>query len=208
MNNLIDLQHENDVEKYVQDISKNISGFSLLKSERKILTEDERIVYGEILQSSVTKLIKNLDIKNTDVVYDLGSGIGKFCLQVFLQTECKKVSGIELIKSRHDKAEIINQKVKDDFSSKYVNRELTFINKSFMLSNLMDATVIYLASTCFNNEFLNSIFLKISKIPKLRALISLKKFVRADISPFNSIEEIELPCSWKSNQKAFIYTKM
>jgi hypothetical protein len=208
MNNLIDLQHENDVEKYVQDISKNISGFSLLKSERKILTEDERIVYGEILQSSVTKLIKNLDIKNTDVVYDLGSGIGKFCLQVFLQTECKKVSGIELIKSRHDKAEIINQKVKDDFSSKYVNRELSFINKSFMLSNLMDATVIYLASTCFNNEFLNSIFLKISKIPKLRALISLKKFVRADISPFNSIEEIELPCSWKSNQKAFIYTKM
>ena len=178
MNNLINLQHETDVEKYVQDISKNISGFILLKNERKILTEDECIVYGEILQSSVTKLIKNLDIKNTDVVYDLGSGIGRFCLQVFLQTECKKVSGIELIKSRHDKAEIINQKVKDDFSSKYVNRELSFINKSFMSSNLMDATIIYLASTCFNNEFLNSIFLKISKIPKLRALISLKKFVR------------------------------
>ena len=77
-----------------------------------------------------------------------------------------------------------------------------------MSSNLMDATVIYLASTCYSNEFLNSIFLKISKIPKLRAIISLKKFVRDDITPFNSIEEIILPCSWNSSQKAFIYTKM
>eukprot|EP00392_Amoebophrya_sp_AT5.2_P004956 g4965.t1 len=59
--------------------------------------------YGEIPFVSVTRILSRLakDITPNDVFYDLGCGVGKFCLQAFLTGNLSKVVGLELGPRRH-----------------------------------------------------------------------------------------------------------
>lgn len=66
------------------------------------------LLYGEILASGVTKLLDgdHLDASNAQVLYDLGMGVGKLCLQAFLQfPSLRLVLGVELAYSRYRLAE-------------------------------------------------------------------------------------------------------
>ena len=40
--------------------------------------------YGEIKYDGVIDIIKNIDIKESDTLLDLGSGTGRFCIEFFL----------------------------------------------------------------------------------------------------------------------------
>ena len=66
------------------------------------------LLYGEILASGVTKLLdeEHLHAAKAQVLYDLGMGVGKLCLQAFLQfPSLRLVFGIELAYSRYKLAE-------------------------------------------------------------------------------------------------------
>lgn len=61
------------------------------------------LLYGEILASGVTKLMdhQHMDAGRAQVLYDLGMGVGKLCLQAFLQfPSLRLVLGVELAYSR------------------------------------------------------------------------------------------------------------
>jgi len=53
--------------------------------------------YGTILPAGIDRLIADLQLTPSDVFYDLGSGIGNVCTQVFAQTPVRKCVGIEQI---------------------------------------------------------------------------------------------------------------
>ena len=53
------------------------------------------LTYGEMLYPSVKKLLNKLQIESNDIFLDLGSGLGKLVLQVWMQTILKSVIGIE-----------------------------------------------------------------------------------------------------------------
>lgn len=66
------------------------------------------LLYGEILASGVSKLLDDdhLRASKAQVLYDLGMGVGKLCLQAFLQfPSLRLVFGIELAFSRYKMAE-------------------------------------------------------------------------------------------------------
>ena len=71
-------------EKYIEKIYKGTSAYGNVPNE---LTTQTNVftTYGEMLPSSVTKIINFLKINNNDIFYDLGSGSGKFVNQIYLQ---------------------------------------------------------------------------------------------------------------------------
>ena len=59
-------------------------------------------VYGEISPEGVGILIAALNVTETDTVYDLGSGFGRFLVQTFLEIRVARAVGVELSGKRHE----------------------------------------------------------------------------------------------------------
>ena len=197
---------DNDIEKNIKKIYKNISGFGLKKEGKLKDNQNVFITYGEILPESVTKIKNYLKINKDDVIYDLGSGVGKLCVQLFLQTDAKKVSGIEIVEKRHNSAELIKKKINEAFPIKFKNRNLEFLNIDITNADLSDATIVYMCSTCFSDNFLNLVVNKIKDNKNLRAIISMKKLPN-NINNLPIMEVIDTPCTWSNNTKAYVYKK-
>jgi hypothetical protein len=80
--------------KEIQDISDADAKHA---SEAKLST-----LYGEVLPTGVREGCMQLCGPNATVLFDIGSGRGKFALQTFLECEqFEYVTGVELTKSRH-----------------------------------------------------------------------------------------------------------
>lgn len=82
-----------------RDVCKSAPDWDSLVSALKDLSlygDDERVSESDAQRSSL--------LKSTDVFCDLGSGVGKLVLQVFLTTNVKRAIGVELGATRHEKA--------------------------------------------------------------------------------------------------------
>merc|ERR1711871_438345 len=58
-------------------------------------------VYGEMLAEGIEMVLAQLQLGPTDVFYDLGSGVGKFSMQIALRSRVGMVRGIEFSKTRY-----------------------------------------------------------------------------------------------------------
>src|SRR3990167_10311227 len=140
--------------RYLNLIYKNIHDHS----HKKTLSETN----GEILYTSINKLLSLIPLTQDDVFFDLGSGVGKIVLQVFLKTPVKEAAGIELLPELHEKAVIAAQKIQRDLPEFYAdNRKLTMIQGSFLDTAFSNATVVFIGATCFPPSLLNALGKKI-----------------------------------------------
>lgn len=73
------------------------------ESLRRVGGEDAD-VYGELRLDAIEALLSELRLDSSDEVWDLGSGIGKICLQVRLRSDAGHVVGVELSGTRHEEA--------------------------------------------------------------------------------------------------------
>merc|ERR1712224_523492 len=68
-------------------------------------------LYGEITHEGVEALIAHLALGEGDVFAELGSGLGRCALQVFLDTRISHAIGVELHRGRHAAAaEVVSGK--------------------------------------------------------------------------------------------------
>src|SRR5262245_11690106 len=104
-------------QSYITEVYQQTSAYqSYSPSIQKDFTESNVcITYGELLYPSVKKIIHRLQLTAQDVFCDLGSGLGKCALQMFLQTDVKKVIGIEAASTLHQQAISCIERVKKDF---------------------------------------------------------------------------------------------
>jgi hypothetical protein len=102
-----DKEHSHDVisepweEVYV---ANGIDGFRadyFKQQDGKITDMGEAGIYGEILPTGIRNLYDSIDLKEDDVLYDLGSGTGKVPIQFASETNCGKCHGIELGEARY-----------------------------------------------------------------------------------------------------------
>src|SRR3990167_7081695 len=123
---------------------------------------------GEILYASINKLLSLIPLTKEDVFFDLGAGVGKIVLQVFLKTAVKEAAGIELLPELHEKAIIAVQKIQRDLPEFYAdNRKLTMIQGSFLDVPFSNATVVLVGATCFPPSLLNALGKIIDKTPSI-----------------------------------------
>jgi tRNA G46 methylase TrmB len=89
-----------DSTEFITNTYKNKSNIITDEERQEITNKGCSPVYGEILIPSLKTLLDDLNIKPTDVFYDLGSGTGKVTIQAYLDYPFKKAVGIELAPTR------------------------------------------------------------------------------------------------------------
>lgn len=188
-----------------EDLYKNISGFNIDDSERKLVTDKGGSpVYGEIKYDSLQTVLNDLNIKSTDVFYDLGSGVGKATIQAYLNFPFKKAVGVELSPTRSNNAE----KIKKQLEAKGLikkNRKLEFHQGDIGEYNINDATVIYMCSTCYPTELMNKLAQNFSKLKPGLIVISLKSIPEYEKFGLKLVKEYSLPMTWSEGSPVHVY---
>lgn len=150
---------------------------------------------GEVLYPSISKLIHVLQIKDEDVVVDLGSGIGQIVLQFFLLTHAKEVIGIEIVSSQHEQASRALSQCKKDLPALFTDRQVTFLQGSFFDIPFTQANVIFINSVCFTQEMLLKLVVLLNAMTHLRVVLSTRALYGLRLR-LKKIIRIE--CSWDS----------
>ncbi len=191
-------------QKYLDGLYKDKSGYIGYQLEEKELSQKHQIdlTYGEIIYQGVDAIIDHLVFNEEDVFYDLGSGIGKVVLQLFLKTPVKKSIGIEASTARHNCAEEVFNVAKKEYQARFQDqREFKSIQGNFLLHPIVDATVVFTNSRCFNDEMLVDLAKILNNCPLLKQVISLQPMSLK--LPFK--RTVGLECSWLHGKKTKCY---
>lgn len=186
-------------------IYKNICGYEIDKSDEKLIRKFKGSpIYGEITQKSVEMLYEYLSINKDDVLYDLGSGVGKVVLQVAIKTPIKKAIGIEISKERYDGSLQALSNAKNFFNS--IDKKVKFINDSLLNIDLKNASIIYTCSTAFSQGFMKEMtnYLGLYKHPF--RLVSLQEL--PDNKLFKLEEVLKLDMSWIKKTSVHVYQRL
>ena len=160
--------------------------------------------YGEIVFESIPILLKEVTFEEDDIFLDLGSGIGRFCIEIFLTTQIKKVVGIELERNRHLTAMQAKNKLQKYLSPKNkLNRELQFYQENIANFDFTKYNIIYMCSLCFPDKLLKIISNKLNEHPSLKAVLSFNKL---DLEKIPLKKIITIPTSWTNNESIYYYS--
>lgn len=181
----------------------DISGFAIDGNESSdIIKQGGAPTYGEITYDSLKALLDDLKLTHEDVFYDLGSGVGKVVIQVFLDTPVKKSVGIELSPTRYGHAQGIKNHLKNQ--NLIANgRSLEFHNKDIAQAPIDDATVAYLCSTCFSDDLMKKLTDKFGQLQKGARVITLKPL--PEHAKLALVKTYHLPMTWASGVSVYVY---
>ena len=105
------------------------------------LGESNVYAYGETPLVSLQKIVKTCELSPDDSIFELGCGRGRTCFWLALIFKAKKVVGIDFVPEFIEKANAVNDV-----------ENLQFLCEDFLLSDLTDASVIYLHGSCMKDE--------------------------------------------------------
>lgn len=101
--------------------------------------------YGDTWPLTIYQLSKSIGLKPSDIVYELGSGIGRASFWFQVISGCRVVA-IELIPQFVDIAKKIQNKLQ--------NYQIEFIQDDFLNIDYQKASVIYFYGTSFSDEMI------------------------------------------------------
>lgn len=197
------LYNTQEITEIINDVYTDVSGFCIEMQERQLIeNQGGNATYGEITIESVAQLLNDLALTNHDLFFDLGSGVGKVCMQVALTTPARAI-GIELSPTRchgaqEIKKELIKRKILTD------TNKLQFFEQNITDTDLSKATAILLCSTCFSDELMNLLTNKMAAECKN----GLRVLTLKDLPPhdqFVLIKTYELPMSWSQGSPVYLY---
>jgi len=184
---------------YLENVYQNTQGYLSYSTEesQRLAEKGICITYGELLYFGVEKILKNLKINKNTIFLDLGCGLGKTALQIFMKTDIGKVIGIEAAKPLTDEALIVIESVKSEFPLFWENnRTLELKCDNFLQASWQNATIIYTCSTCFTQELLVAIGDKINQERQVEQVFSLRPLPTIQL-PLKKVFGVE--CSWDSS---------
>lgn len=181
----------------------NITGFGISEEERGTIKRwGGAPTYGEILPKSVSILLADLKLTEEDVFYDLGSGVGKVAVQVYLESGVKKSVGVELSSTRHAHAMNVYGKLKDAGKLK-ANRDLVFRQENILHTDISDATVLFLCSTCYSDELMAELAIKIQQLKPEARVLTLKPFKSP--TALKLVKAYQLSMTWAEASAVHLY---
>lgn len=158
---------------YYQDIRAEIP-----EQEREMITRGKGSpVYGEILPQSFQEVLEDKELK-----------VGTI----------KKATGVELSPTRYHHAKTIKTKLEDE---KLIpkGKTLEFKNENIAETNIDDATLIFMCSTCYPDELMDTLVERFSKLKEGLRVISLKEMPNYAKFGFIEIKELKKPMTWSPN---------
>ena len=160
--------------------------------------------YGEILYPSVSYLLTLIEPRVDDIFVDLGSGVGRLVVQVFLTTLVKQAYGIEIVDSLHQQALLARQCLLDEVPDFFANdRQLNFRLGSFLEIPLHAATIAMVCSTCYSLDMTDALGHIINDTASIHTVLSLRPLSTLQRLAFRRAVHVE--CSWDS-ALCYLYT--
>jgi len=169
------------------------------------LYDGHKITYGEMEYDGIEKLYtyisKHYNSK-IDCFIDIGSGRGKLCMFMAAQPKIKHVLGIELVKQRHDDAEVLKSELKNEYSNKVelLNKNVLEINFQNYKNNQI---MIWFSNLCFEQNTTNEVFQKLKTEMPSGTIICCSKQPNPQVGHF--LQDIIIPMSWSQNSNVYIY---
>jgi hypothetical protein len=213
-NDLSKIEYQSDItnkkspfDKFIKKIYKHKTGYYAYTSEEKINQEKDFVfsIYGEILPPSIDYLLSIIKLTEKDTFVDLGSGIGKICLQVFMNSEVNKIYGIEVCEHRHSIALNALKRAKRESPILFKkDKEILFIKENFLNFDFSNATVLLMCSTCFNDDLMTILGNKINETATIRCAISLRQL--CNIDRLTLFKKVNILTSWSDSSPCYIYT--
>lgn len=189
-------------EKTLKRLYRDRSGYDDNPSEeRMVLRRGSDALYGELLPAATAKLFDHLELTEDDVLYDLGSGIGKIAIQAAITTTVKRVVGIEMMPSRHE--------IACDVLSEVEGRDMLTADVcelwqgDFMRSRMPDATIIYTCSTAFPVDLIDRLADKVARLKNVRKFVTLQEL--EPTRRFRRTALLRLDTSWKRRARVHVY---
>lgn len=189
------------ISKKVQQAFEGIDGFKIYNSGP--LTAKRNKTYGEILPIGMEKLCEKVQFDEDDYFVDLGSGVGKMTMRVFLAKPYGiKSRGIEIARHRHDMAMIARSRLK------HINiKNLGYAHDDIRnASNWSEATVIYANVLAFEPELKEFIVQSLLTHETVRCVIFVGYQPLCPLPSWRvwKVEEDVFPMTWAENMPVSI----
>jgi hypothetical protein len=170
------IKNKEKIHQLITQIYQNRDGMSFDRDHLTTQSEYLNTTYYELqYNNGLDKIIDHLRITDDDVFVDLGCGIGRTVLEMFLSTPIKRAIGYELVDDRHQIAEeacrdLLENPLNSISSSK---RRIQFLKEDIANADLRKVTIIYAASLSYKPELMNIIYEKMRKSRDLKAFFTL-----------------------------------
>ncbi len=125
--------------------------YQVCKDYFKSINSEETHHYGDTWPSQVPKFIAHLPIRKEDVLFDLGSGIGRISFWFQKLSGCEVVA-VEKVPYFVQEAKKIQEKIKA--------QNITFLEQDILETDFSRATLIYFYGTSFSDTFIHELLAK------------------------------------------------
>ena len=133
---------------------------------------------------------------------DLGSGRGKLCMYMAAQPKIKYVLGVELVKQRHDDAEILKSELTFEYADK-----VKLLHKNIFDVDFEDyknkQIFIWFSNLCFEPTGINNVFQRLQKELPAGTIVCCSKKPHELFGEF--LNTIQVPMSWNKASNVYIY---
>lgn len=186
------------------------SGADADPADRRLVEERagaDAATYGEIDPAASARLLDWLTPTATDVVVDVGSGIGRLAIQSLLTTATAQVVAIELSPFRH----AVACRARDELARRQpelrrrLEDDLSLICGDFRDHFPGGATLVYAGSICFSAALMSALGRAASAAAGLRRLVTLKEFPAGMARGLSQLAVVDLDMSWTVKVRAFVY---
>lgn len=211
-----------NVEKIINDLFTEVSGFRIPEDEKTCIREAEGDpTYGEILPGSVSILIDLMNLKEGQVFCDFGCGVGKFVLQIHIMTPAD-AEGVELSETRCkcardilkpipniydtciDAENSIRKTLKKPTIKKVKKKAPKIIEGNILDQDFGAYDAAFACATCFSEKLMQKMQDKWVKEGKEGSMfITLKQFPGHEY--IKLVETYTLPMTWSKTTPVYVY---
>merc|ERR1712086_1079404 len=157
-------------------------------------SKDRSHTYGELSTEGFLTMVDNLPSQNRlnshSVLYDLGSGVGKFVFGAALMYKVKRAVGIEIVSSRHAMAVVSKEDcIKKGICDSQVQESVEFMEGDALDSSTygLVATHLYAANLCFSQDMNLRLAQEMKNMgPQFSCLMVLVKLPQAILAASNA----------------------
>ncbi|OMJ96226.1 hypothetical protein SteCoe_186 [Stentor coeruleus] len=165
----------------------------------------QSLTYGEIEFRSFAELFYTIEsryggLPQGGIFYDLGSGSGKGILAAALLGNFQECKGIEILDSLHNLCEKLISEYEDKFTQFVISNhdmwtvipKLKSIKGDIMKVDWTDARMIFVNSTCFDEEMI----MEISEIPVAVGTFAISLTKALSANSWVQLETVRRKMSW------------
>lgn len=173
-----------EAKKIFNKLYEKVDGRSLsLKGREDKDLKSKSFVYGEVVPDSFYQLLVDVNPQPGQVFYDLGSGTGKAVFLAHLLYDFSHCKGIELVEplyeASHQVSQMYESEIRPTIIDKVDDRKVTLIQGNFLEYDMSDGDVIFMNSTCFQDDLMEALEVKLECVHANAHIISLSKPLRS-----------------------------